>query len=79
VRVCSNYSAFAQSAQQNLAFSENKLPMPVLALAGKSATGDNVRRSMEALAVGVEGGVIEDCGHYVMEEQPEQVAGPRER
>jgi pimeloyl-ACP methyl ester carboxylesterase len=30
---------------------------------------------MEALAVGVEGGVIEDCGHYVMEEQPEQVAG----
>jgi pimeloyl-ACP methyl ester carboxylesterase len=69
------YRAFAQSAQQNLAFSENKLPMPVLALAGKSATGDNLRRSMEALAVGAEGGVIEDCGHYVMEEQPEQVAG----
>jgi pimeloyl-ACP methyl ester carboxylesterase len=38
------YRAFAQSAQQNLAFSENKLPMPVLALAGKSATGDNLRR-----------------------------------
>ena len=29
---------------------------------------------MEAVAVQVEGGVIEDCGHYVMEEQPEQVA-----
>jgi microsomal epoxide hydrolase len=49
--------------------------MPVLALGGKSATGDNLRRSMEPLAVNVEGGVIEDCGHYVMEEQPEQVAG----
>lgn len=69
------YRSFARSAQQNLAFSENKLPMPVLALAGKSATGDNLRRSMEALAVRVDGGVIEDCGHYVMEEQPEQVAG----
>jgi pimeloyl-ACP methyl ester carboxylesterase len=29
---------------------------------------------MEPLAVHVEGGVIDDCGHYVMEEQPEQVA-----
>ena len=68
------YRAMAQNAQQNLAFSENKLPMPVLALAGKSATGDNLRRSIEPLSVRVEGGVIEDCGHYVMEEQPEQVA-----
>ena len=69
------YRAVAQSAQQNLAFSKNKLPMPVIALGGKSATGDNLRRSMEPLTVHVEGGVIEDCGHYVMEEQPEQVAG----
>jgi pimeloyl-ACP methyl ester carboxylesterase len=68
------YRAVAQSAKQNLAFSQNKLPMPVLALGGKSAVGDNLRSSMEPLAVHVEGGVIEDCGHYVMEEQPEQVA-----
>lgn len=27
------------------------------------------------LAVDVKGGVIEDCGHYVMEEQPDAVAG----
>jgi pimeloyl-ACP methyl ester carboxylesterase len=26
---------------------------------------------METLASNVSGGVIEDCGHYVMEEQPE--------
>jgi pimeloyl-ACP methyl ester carboxylesterase len=49
--------------------------MPVLALGGKSAIGDNLRSSMEPLAVHVEGGVIDDYGHYVMEEQPEQVAG----
>jgi hypothetical protein len=30
---------------------------------------------MEALAHHVKGGVIPDCGHYMMEEQPELVAG----
>jgi microsomal epoxide hydrolase len=68
------YRSAAQSASQNLAFSKNKLPMPVLALGGRSATGDHLRNAMEAIAVQVESGVIEDCGHYVMEEQPEQVA-----
>ena len=68
------YRAAAHSASQNLALSRNKLPMPVLALGGKSATGDHLRKAMEAFAVHVEGGEIEDCGHYVMEEQPEQVA-----
>lgn len=29
---------------------------------------------MEPLALRVQGGIIPDCGHYVMEEQPEQVA-----
>jgi len=29
---------------------------------------------MESLASNVSGGVIEDCGHYVMEEQPDVLA-----
>ena len=36
--------------------------------------GDNLRMTMEGLAMHLDGGVIEDCGHYVMEEQPEVVA-----
>ena len=68
------YRAVAESAKQNKEFSTRKLPMPVLALGGQSATGDRLRASMESLALQVEGGVIEDCGHYVMEEQPEFVA-----
>jgi len=68
------YRSAAQSASQNLVFSQNKLPMPVLALGGRSATSNHLRNAMEAIAVQVEGGVIEDCGHYVMEEQPQQVA-----
>ena len=68
------YRAVAESAKQNKEFSKTKLPMPVLAWGGRSGTGDRLKSSMEALALRVEGGVIEDCGHYVMEEQPEFVA-----
>ncbi len=62
------------SAEQNEEFCKTKLTMPVLALGGRSATGEHLKASMELLALHVEGGVIEDCGHYVMEEQPEIVA-----
>ncbi len=68
------YRAVAESSKQNKEFSKAKLPMPVLALGGKSGTGDRLKSAMESLALQVEGGAIEDCGHYVMEEQPEVVA-----
>jgi pimeloyl-ACP methyl ester carboxylesterase len=68
------YRATARSASQNVEFSKHKLQMPVLALGGSGAQGDNLRSSMETLASNVSGGVIEDCGHYVMEEQPEVLA-----
>ena len=68
------YRAAAKSASQNIEFSKTMLQMPVLALGGKSGVGDRLRLSMEPLAIHVEGGEIEDCGHYVMEEQPEIVS-----
>ena len=68
------YRAVVESAKQNKEFSKTKLVMPVLALGGRSATGDRLKDAMQSLAVRVEGGSIEDCGHYVMEEQPEVVA-----
>lgn len=68
------YRAVAESSKQNKEFSKAKLPMPVLALGGKSGTGDRLKSSMESLALQVEGGAIKDCGHYVMEEQPDVVA-----
>lgn len=46
----------------------------MLALGGQSALGRNLLVLMESLAVDVHGGEIEDCGHYVIEEQPEVVA-----
>jgi hypothetical protein len=66
--------AVAESAAQNAEFSRHKLIIPVLALGGQTGVGDSLRQTMEALAHNVKGGVIPDCGHYMMEEQPELVA-----
>ena len=68
------YRSAATSASQNVAFGKTKLQMPVLALGGQGGVGANMRKSMEILASNVQGGQIDDCGHYVMEEQPEHVA-----
>ena len=68
------YRATKVSASQNLEFSKEKLPMTVLALGGSGGMGDNLRRIVKPLAVDVDGGSIEECGHYVMEEQPEILA-----
>ncbi len=68
------YRAAALSASQNAGFGQHELQMPVLALGGSSGMGDKLKTMMEVLAVNVEGSAIEDCGHYVMEEQPEVLA-----
>jgi pimeloyl-ACP methyl ester carboxylesterase len=68
------YRAYAATASQNLEFSKQKLGMPVLALGGSVGMADNLRKVMQPLATHVEGGAIEDCGHYVVEEQPEVLA-----
>lgn len=70
------YRAVATSAEQNRGFAEKgKLQMPVLALGGEKAAGKMLIDTVSPLAVDVKGGVIEDCGHYIMEEQPDAVAG----
>ncbi len=68
------YRDASKSALQNVEYAKTKLPMPVLALGGSIGVGDRLRMSMKSIATQVEGGEIEDCGHYVMEEQPEQVS-----
>ncbi len=68
------YRDASKSALQNVGYAKTKLPMPVLALGGSIGVGDRLRVSMKSIATQVEGGEIEDCGHYVMEEQPEVVS-----
>ncbi|MFN0039878.1 MAG: alpha/beta fold hydrolase [Burkholderiales bacterium] len=52
-----------------------KLQMPVLALGGGKAfgRGGDTLDSLQRVAVNVRGGVIEDCGHWMPEEKPEEV------
>lgn len=69
------YRDATASAAQNAKFSEKKLEMPVLALGGQKGVGSKLKVAMQDLANNVQGGEIPDCGHYMMEEQPEVVAG----
>ena len=71
------YRALNQDVAHNQALlARGKLGMPVLALGGSKAFGRGAETlaSLERVALDVRGGVIEDCGHWMVEEQPEAVA-----
>lgn len=60
-----------QDAEQGKEYAKTKLTMPVLAIGADSVYGTLVQQYMENGAVNVRGVVIENCGHFVAEEQPE--------
>jgi pimeloyl-ACP methyl ester carboxylesterase len=47
--------------------------MPVLALGGEGGTGTVLFQQMLQVADHVEGGLIKNCGHWVVIEQPEVI------
>lgn len=59
---------------QARAWAERRLPMPVLAMGAETGVGDALAGTMRAIATSVQGGILEDCGHYMPEERPEAVA-----
>ncbi len=65
------YRAFNESSKQNLSFTK-KLSIPVLAIGGSSALGEQVGEAMKKIARDVQSSSINECGHYVPEEQPEK-------
>lgn len=68
------YRAIAASAARHVEFARLKLQMPVLALGGEGAVGEGMLAATRGLVEDVRGGVVKDCGHHVVEEQPECVA-----
>lgn len=71
------YRAVPQDIADNTAMiARFKLPMPVLALGGAESWGRRMEvfESMQRVALDVRGGMIEDCGHFVPEEQPDALA-----
>lgn len=67
------YREIFTSSEQIKELSKNKLKMPVLALGGEFGLGEIPLKDMKAVAENVTGGVIKDCGHYIAEEQPEEL------
>jgi pimeloyl-ACP methyl ester carboxylesterase len=68
------YRTIPQDAADNREWAGRKLPMPVLALgADHGVVGDRTISEMEQVAEHVQGGIITDCGHWVADEQPEQL------
>ena len=73
--------AYYRATPQDIADNEaairegGKLKMPVLALGGGESFGRRLlaKESLERVAENVEGGVIEKAGHWIPEEQPEEL------
>jgi pimeloyl-ACP methyl ester carboxylesterase len=65
------YRAFPQAIEQSKHYANVKLEMPVLALGGESVMGDLAVKSLQQVAVNVQGGVIPHCGHWIASERPD--------
>jgi pimeloyl-ACP methyl ester carboxylesterase len=68
------FAAFAQDAKDNQALfaKVGKLKLPVLAIGGDHSYGASIQTEIAAVADNVQGAVITDSGHWIMEEQPQQ-------
>lgn len=60
------------TAQQNTEWvKSNRIKMPVLALGGEGGTGSTLFDQLSTVGDNVEGGVIRNCGHWIIIECPE--------
>jgi pimeloyl-ACP methyl ester carboxylesterase len=67
------YRSFSTNAQQFQEYGKEKLRIPVLALGGEYSGAGWPFYSLAQLAENVSGGIIPQCGHYIAEEQPEEL------
>lgn len=68
------YRTIPQDAIDNQENAKRKLTMPVLALgADHGIVGKRAISEMEQVAENVQGDLITDCGHWIADEQPEQL------
>lgn len=67
------FAAFAQDALDNQELvAKGKLTMPVLAVGGDHSYGAHLATEIGFAAADVRAAVIDNAGHWIMEEQPEQ-------
>ena len=66
------FLAFGRDAADNGRFlARGKLQMPVLAFGGEATFGPMIGVVMRCVADNVEDVIINDCGHWITEEQPQ--------
>ena len=65
-----HFKAFSQDVDDNKAFAQTKLPMPVLAVGGEKSFGATEAVVFRAVAVNVREAVVPNSGHWLMEESP---------
>jgi pimeloyl-ACP methyl ester carboxylesterase len=67
------FRAFEQDAEDFAHFAQTPLLMPMLVLTGEKASGEGLIQQGRLVAKTVEGVVVRNSGHWLMEETPEQV------
>ena len=66
------FAAFSQDASDNKVFtSKGKLTIPILALGAEKSFGEQQAAIMREVGTNVEGGIIANSGHWIMEERPD--------
>lgn len=67
------FRAFDQDAKDNAVFAQTPLDMPLLVLGGGKSGGDFLIAQGKRVAENVEGVLIQDSGHWLIDEAPDQV------
>ncbi len=75
----SYFRAHHLDAEHNRENAKTPLPMPVLTIGGTASFGADLAGEIRPLAKNVRSVMIENCGHYLAEEQPEQVVAELRR
>ena len=68
------YRAIFEDMEQNAKLARTRIKVPILALGGDVGSAPKIYEALKPLGEDVRGGVIENCGHYIPEEQPEILA-----
>ena len=68
------YRAIFEDLAQNAELANRKLHIPVLAFGGDVGSAPDLYERLQPFCTDIRGGLIQDSGHYVPEEQPEAVA-----
>jgi pimeloyl-ACP methyl ester carboxylesterase len=67
------FSEFSQDSIDNVEFMKNKLPMPLLAMGSEHFAGSFLAAHSRLVASDVHEVIIEDSGHWMVQEQTAQV------